>query len=366
LPSFLLTIDVEDWFQVENLRPWIPFSTWDSRELRVEANVHKLLDLFDDAKLDDGSWKLEARSSNLEGRNSFAPSFDSMDSTDSKDPKDSIDPTDPTPPPTTKKVRCTFFILGWIAKRLPHLVREIATRGHEVASHGSSHRMCNGLPDSELRSELSGSKHLLEDIIGTQVAGFRAPNFSIDDRVLSVLQEVGYRYDSSYNNFSLHGRYGKISLNGNRCGIAHKLPSDFFELPISNLPLFSFPTLRNLGNLAHLKHLFLPWGGGAYFRLMPLTVFRQGVKSILSRDHAYLFYMHPWEVDPGQPRVGAANLGRRFRHYTNLDNAMQKLKDFTRDFDFCRFLSCRGYLDSQAAFLRTHATVPSVQGLHIE
>ena len=137
----------------------------------------------------------------------------------------------------------TFFVLGWIAKRLPHLVREIATRGHEVASHGHSHRMCNGLADSELRSELGDSKHLLEDITGTEVAGFRAPNFSVDDRVLSILQESGYRYDSSYNNFSLHGRYGKISLNGNRAGIAHKLSEYFFELPISNLPFFNFSQL---------------------------------------------------------------------------------------------------------------------------
>ena len=250
MPSFLLTIDVEDWFQVENLRPWMPFSTWDSRELRVEANVHKLLDLFDGVKPDAGSRKPEARSSKLEGSNSPAPSLDSTDPTDSIDSidsTDSIDPTDSTQPSAVKKVRCTFFILGWIAKRLPHLVREIATRGHEVASHGQSHRMCNGLADSDLRSELGDSKHLLEDITGTEVAGFRAPNFSIDDRVLSILQESGYRYDSSYNNFSLHGRYGKISLNGNRAGIAHKLSNDFFELPISNLPLF-------LSNFRHFRH----------------------------------------------------------------------------------------------------------------
>ena len=107
-------------------------------------------------------------------------------------------------------------MLGWLAKRLPQLVREIAARGHEVASHGNSHRMCSPLDDAELKEDLGGSKRLLEDITGAEVAGFRAPNFSVDDRVLAIIRDCGYRYDSSYNSFALHGRYGKISLNGNR------------------------------------------------------------------------------------------------------------------------------------------------------
>jgi polysaccharide deacetylase family protein (PEP-CTERM system associated) len=329
LSSFLLTIDVEDWFQVENLRPWMPFSTWDSRELRVEANVHKLLDLFDGVKPDAGN-------SNLEARDSLAP------------PLDSTDPTDSTQPSAVKKVRCTFFILGWIAKRLPHLVREIATRGHEVASHGQSHRMCNGLADSDLRSELGDSKHLLEDITGTEVAGFRAPNFSIDDRVLSILQESGYRYDSSYNNFSLHGRYGKISLNGNRAGIAHKLSNDFFELPISNLPLFSFPILGNLGILAHYRHFVIPFGGGAYFRLMPLTMFIMGVRSILKKEAAYVFYMHPWEIDAGQPKVEQASRFSRFKHYKNIETTEAKLEMLIESFADCRFAACKDYVTDGA------------------
>ena len=152
---FLITIDVEDWFQVENLRPWNPVSSWDSRELRVERNVRRLLDLFDEV-------------------GAALPS---------------------------NSLRATFFVLGWIAERLPGLVREIAARGHEVASHGQSHRMCRPLPDAELKGELEDSKRLLEDIVGKEVAGFRAPNFSVDDRVLGLIAESGYRYDSSYNNF---------------------------------------------------------------------------------------------------------------------------------------------------------------------
>jgi peptidoglycan-N-acetylglucosamine deacetylase len=392
LPSFLLTIDVEDWFQVENLRPWIPFSTWDSRELRVEANVHKLLDLFDGVKLESGNEKFKARSSNLEGRNSFAPSFDSMDSTDSKDPKDSIDSN---PPPITIKVRGTFFVLGWIAKRLPHLVREIAKRGHEVASHGQSHRMCNGLAESDLYNELGDSKHLLEDITGTEVAGFRAPNFSVDDRVLSALQKSGYRYDSSYNNFSLHGRYGQIRLNGNRCGIAHELSSDFFELPISNLPFLSVPMLGAFsfrqfrsgfatsdyargqgagrfesaaytavcehcerpatppsgvrrGYETTYRHFPLPWGGGAYFRLMPLSIFAMGVRFILRKEGAYIFYMHPWEIDFGQPKVKQASPGSRFKHYKNIATTEAKLKRLIGRFADCRFVACKDYVNDGA------------------
>jgi polysaccharide deacetylase family protein (PEP-CTERM system associated) len=268
---FLLTIDVEDWFQVENLRPWNPPSTWGSRDSRVEVNVQRLLDLFDDI-------------------------FQS---------------------PSTKKVHCTFFVLGWVAERMPHLVHEIAARGHEVASHGSSHRMCDRLSDAELRNEVVDSKHLLEDIVGQEVIGFRAPNFSIDDRVLSILQASGYRYDSSYNNFALHGRYGKIHLNGIREGIACRLSDDFFELPLSNLSIHQHQGFRP--SASRIKHtvesgFVLPWSGGAYFRLIPLKIFAMGVRSILSAVKAYVFYLHPWEIDPGQPRFRGPGWGRRFRH----------------------------------------------------
>ena len=293
VPHFLITIDVEDWFQVENLRPWNPPAAWDSRELRVEANVHALLDLFDG------------------------------------------------------KVRATFFVLGWLAERLPHLVREIAARGHEVASHGSSHRLCRPLSDAELRDELASSKRLLEDITGTEVRGFRAPNFSVDDRVLDLVRECGYRYDSSYNSFSLHGRYGKITLNGQpRAGIAYELNDDFFELPVSNLPLSSISILGTLGHLKHFRYFHLPWSGGAYFRLMPLGVFLRGVRAILDRDGAYVFYMHPWEIDPEQPRGGQPSPAARFKHYTNLEKTMGKLRGMLEAFADCRFVSCREYINA--------------------
>jgi peptidoglycan-N-acetylglucosamine deacetylase len=343
MPSFLLTIDVEDWFQVENLRPWIPFSTWDSRELRVEANVNWLLDLFDSFKLpelqtEDGHAPCAAhpappslKDNPVNPAGKFSGSAPRSNPTNSTNPKS----------PTNRSLRATFFVLGWVAKRLPHLVREIAARGHEVASHGFNHQMCKRLSKAELREELDKSKRLLEGITGTEVSGFRAPNFSIDDRVLSMLQETGYRYDSSFNNFSLHGRYGKISLNGQpRIGKAYKMSEGFFEIPVSNL---SLATLVTLGT-RNFSHFPLPWSGGAYFRLMPLSMFSMGVRSILKSESAYVFYMHPWEIDSGQPRVEQASMFARFKHYANLATTREKLKRMVEQFACCHFANCGEYI----------------------
>jgi polysaccharide deacetylase family protein (PEP-CTERM system associated) len=327
-PCFILTIDVEDWFQVENLRPWFPHENWSGCELRVERNVNMLLDLFDQAS----SELIAHRKSVPKGDGENRPSLSA----------------------TSYQLRATFFVLGWIAERLPHLVREIAARGHEVASHGYSHRMCSQLPVAELREDLVKSKHILEDILGVEVAGFRAPNFSVDDRVLKLVAEAGYSYDSSYNNFDLHGRYGKISLNGQpKNSIAHKLSDNFFELPISNLPLITFPIL---GTLAHFRQSHLPWGGGAYFRLVPQFIFMSGVRRILNRSGAYSFYMHPWEIDPGQPKVRQASYGSRFKHYTNLTKTAGRLQDMIREFVSCRFLSCREYIENVS-------DTPAVRGI---
>lgn len=342
--DFLITIDVEDWFQVENLRPWNPPALWGSRELRVERNTHALLDLFDDIKLEAGSRKLEAK-------DGFAPSCLKGN------PENPVNPVGHpfTPAPCavrrapSSSVRCTFFVLGWVARRLPHLVRAIAARGHEVASHGSSHRMCIPLGDAELREDLLGSKRLLEDLLGAEVAGFRAPNFSVDDRVLDIVRECGYRYDSSYNSFALHGRYGKVSLNGNRAGIAHRVAEDFFELPVSNLS-FGLPSLKPQASSRSKRPgaagCVLPWSGGAYFRLVPLWVFQAGVQAILDRDGAYVFYMHPWEIDPGQPHVKQASMASRFKHYTNLRKTRDRLQRMMEGFADCRFVRCREYLKS--------------------
>ena len=207
---FLITVDVEDWFQVENFKPWIPFETWGWRELRIEKNVHRLLDLFDSISLPA----------------SGSGSMSSANTDESAIRNDTISP------------KATFFVLGWVAEKFPHLVREIIARGHEVASHGCYHVLLKKMTATVLRKDLSESRKRLEDTTGNAVRGFRAPSFAIDNDIIDLIAESGYFYDSSYNSFSLHGRYGKISLNGHaKIGIAHRMSDCLFELPISNLKI---------------------------------------------------------------------------------------------------------------------------------
>ncbi|GBC59241.1 polysaccharide deacetylase [Desulfonema ishimotonii] len=282
----MLSVDVEDWFQVENFKPYIPFSDWPSYELRVEKNTHRLLDLFDAHCVCGGR----------------------------------------------EKPRATFFMLGWLAERLPLLVREIHRRGHEVASHGYYHNLCPREEPSRLMWDLTKSKKLLEDIIGAPVTGYRAPSFSITEDILKRIEDCGYGYDSSFNSFDMNSRYGKVRLDHlEKRGIAVRVSENFRELPVSNLSVGT--------------HV-LPLGGGGYFRLIPAPVFRWGIRAILNRDQAYLFYMHPWEVDPEQPRVSQASAMSRFRHYLNLDKTFSRLRQFFYTFEDCRFVSCRQYLDA--------------------
>jgi len=290
--SILLTFDVEDWFQVENFREYIPFSSWPECELRVEKNVHKILDLLDSIELN----------------NSINP----------MNPINSINP------------KATFFILGWIAKRLPHLVREIQARDHEVASHGYEHKLCRDQSVYDLKIDLVKSKKLLEDLIGNPIYGYRAPSFSIDNGILKIVEEAGYSYDSSFNSFKLNRRYGQISLtNDGNNGIYHQISEKFYELPISNL---------KIGNQV------IPWGGGGYFRLMPLPLFKRGVEKILKKKGAYLFYLHPWEIDSDQPKVSEIARSFKFRHYLNLDKTYRKLSMFLKSFKGRRFPTCMEFL----------------------
>lgn len=284
----LLTIDVEDWFQVENLKGAMPFSSWPSQELRVERNVHTLLDSIDSAS-----------SCN-----------------------DGVGPSE--------KTRATFFVLGWIAERLPHVVREIHARGHEIASHGFRHDLCNTLTSSDLRNDLSDSKKLLEDITGSAVFGYRAPSFSISEETLKIVEDCGYMYDSSFNSLSLNKRYGQIDLSKfTKKGIAARVSGCFYEVPISNL---------GIGKRV------IPWGGGGYFRLIPLPVFTFGVELILKRENAYVFYIHPWEIDPGQPRVTEVSALHRFRHYHNLDKNSSRFRTFLKKIPSTALVSCKEYL----------------------
>lgn len=293
-PCFLLTIDVEDWFQVENFKKWITFDSWSTRELRVEKNTYLILDLLDSIELKPASAAIPKHGGN--------------------------------------SIKATFFILGWIAERLPGLVKEIKDRGHEVASHGFDHNLASGQDRRELKQDLITSKNILEDIIGVPVCGYRAPSFSIDDDSLKIIEDCGYLYDSSYNSFAMHGRYGQASFSDKkRQGMAIRMSDSFYELPISNL---------SIGN-----NVF-PLGGGAYFRLFPLSFFKFGIKMIIEKKSAYLFYMHPWELDPQQPRVDEANMSFKFRHYANLKKCRSRLNKLLKAFLHCDFITCRQYLES--------------------
>jgi len=349
----LLTIDVEDWFQVENFKPYIPFSSWPERELRVEQNTHRMLDLFDSCELAEKPGRLEGGKLGANAKlddqnkeliepnqlNNSSESVYSSRQTTSKShaaaPGSNKQHTTYNKP--TKKIRCTFFVLGWLADRLPSLVREIQSRGHEIASHGYHHNLPDRLPAAELKMDLTDSKKRLEDLIGSPVSGYRAPSFAINDDILKIIEDCGYLYDSSYNSFGLHDRYGRISLNGcGKFGIAYELSKNFYELPLSNVMV---------------NGRFLPLGGGAYFRLIPLALFNLGIKSILRKEDAYVFYMHPWELDPGQPRVREATLQFRFRHYTGLNRSSEKLRKLIKEFSHCGFITCSRYLKLNGGLL---------------
>lgn len=286
----LLTFDIEDWFQVENFKPFIPFSSWQNYELRVEKNVHLLLDLLDSINRSAG------------GLQDYE----------------------------TKNVpKGTFFVLGWIAERLPHLVQEIYDRGHEIASHGYNHRLCQEESIKDLKADLERSKKLLEDMVGAPVYGYRAPNFSISKEILKIIWDCGYLYDSSYNSYRLNKRYGNLELFNSHNGSIHKISDSFYEIPISNLKIG--------------KRIF-HWGGGGYFRLIPGNVFNLGVNFILKRSEAYIFYIHPWEFDPDQPKINGISSFLKFRHYYNLNNTLKKFQNFLNTFKNYNFLSCLEYL----------------------
>ena len=336
--SILLTIDVEDWFQVENFKQYIPFPSWPSYELRVEKNTHRLLDLLD-------SQQSGVRSQQSISTNSTIKSNQACQSC-----------------LTTNSPKATFFVLGWIAERLPHLVREIHARGHEVASHGYLHNLCNQQSHEELKKDLIDSKKLLEDIIGAPVFGYRAPSFAINNDILKIIEDCGYLYDSSYNSFAMNSRYGHIDISQNkRKGIAIQISktdhatstkssiinhqsSILYELPISNLQFSPLPRMSGRSYGVNIQYLTFPWGGGGYFRLIPFRLFKLGVQSILKKENAYLFYMHPWELDPEQPRVAEASKFFKFRHYINLNKTASKLLSFITAFKKCRFITCHDYL----------------------
>ena len=217
-------------------------------------------------------------------------------------------------------VRSTFFVLGWVAERHPGLVRRIADGGHEIASHGYAHRLVYDQTLTAFRDDVRKAKHLLEDAAGRQVHGYRAPSYSITPRslwALDVLIEEGYTYDASI--FPIrHDRYG-IPVS----------PREPFFIERGDKGLMEVP-----GSTVRVGPLNLPIAGGGYFRILPYEWTRRGIARLnRTEQRPAVFYLHPWEIDPEQPRLAAGWLSR-FRHYRNLDKTEQRLRALLGEFRF--------------------------------
>lgn len=251
-----LSFDVEEWFQVENLRSVFPRESWNSQQSRVCESTKRILDLLSE-----------------------------------------------------NGISATFFILGCIAEKFPDLVKDISSQGHEVASHGYSHAMNDGLSRECIFQDISRSKKLLEDISGKEVVGYRAPSFSINEDLLEVLADLGFVYDSSFHDFGSHDRYGHLGSCHTQEPFIH--PTGIIEIPIS--------ICRFLG-------MKVPIGGGGYFRLLPFSIYSVLVRKQIGRTGLLAFYLHPWEIDDGQPRVRIRPRSYEFRHYVNIENTYEKLQ----------------------------------------
>ena len=218
--------------------------------------------------------------------------------------------------------KATFFTLGWIAERYPQLVRRIVDNGHELASHGYGHQRASDLTPAEFRADIVRAKRILEDLGGVAVRGYRAPSFSINQAnwwAVEELENAGYVYSSSIYPVR-HDHYGMPD--------APRFPhrpngaDGILELPPTTLPLLG----RNL-----------PAAGGGWFRLLPYAMSRWMLRRVNRQDRApCMFYFHPWELDPGQPRQAGLSARTRFRHYVNLQRMPDRLRRLLNDFEWDR------------------------------
>jgi polysaccharide deacetylase family protein (PEP-CTERM system associated) len=218
------------------------------------------------------------------------------------------------------EVKATFFVLGWVAERHPDLVRRIVGEGHELASHGYGHRLVYDQTPKAFREDVRRAKSLLEDASGTAVLGYRAPSYSVTPRslwALDILIEEGYRYDSSI--FPIrHDRYG-IPLSPRHPYLLERASGTLVEAPAST---------------TRVGPINLPIAGGGYFRILPYEWTRWGISRVNRLERLpTIFYLHPWEIDPDQPRLKAGMLSR-FRHYRHLGETEARLRRLLNDFSF--------------------------------
>lgn len=267
-PVNAMTIDVEDYFQVSAMEPYVDRADWDRVTPRVENNTHRILDML-----------------------------------------------------AAHDTRATFFTLGWVAERFPDLLRRMVAEGHEVASHGWSHvRVVNQTPD-EFRADVVRTKALLEEVTGQRVRGYRAASYSIGrDNLwaLDILDETGHDYSSSI--FPIHhDLYGMPE--------APRFPFHPDGLSLLEIPV----TTVMIGERK------LPFSGGGWFRLLPYAAFRWALRRVNSKDgKSAVFYFHPWEIDPDQPRQKGISARTRFRHYLNLSRTEARLNRLLGEFRWGR------------------------------
>lgn len=259
------SVDVEDWFCVYNFSKVISYDQWDACELRVVTNTRRILSIL----------------------NKY-------------------------------NIKATFFILGWVADRCPELTKEIASEGHEIATHGYAHLLVKQLTPQCFEQDLVRSLEAIKKGTDISVKGFRAPSFSVTPEkswIFQILAKHGIRYDSSLFPVVFHPDYANADVSLH----IHKITDDIIEFPMSCF------------NKASLN---LPCSGGGYFRLFPYAYTKYALTSCNKQQRPVVFYVHPWELDPSQPRVNNVSRLKRFRHYFNLEHTEKKLEKLFTDFQF--------------------------------
>lgn len=284
-PSHFFTVDVEEYFQVKALESAVPREEWLSHTSRVARSIDVLLDSL-----------------------------------------------------ARHNARGTFFVLGWLAKHRPEVVRSIAAAGHEIASHGFWHERVTTLTPETFRKDLRESKGALEDLTGVAVLGYRAPSFSIIpgwEWAFDALIEEGFRYDSSLFPIRRRG-YGYPSAMRTP-HVIRRAAGSIAEFPLATVSFFNFP---------------VPAAGGGYLRQFPLAVTRQAFRDASARGVPATFYIHPWEIDPEQPRLPVSTLNR-IRHYRGLDGVLGRIEHLLEEFSFDTIASYLPQLEAQHADLTT-------------
>ena len=283
--SHFFTVDVEEYFQVKALESAVARADWIAQPSRLARSIDDLL-----ARLDRYS------------------------------------------------ATGTFFVLGWIAKHRPEVVRDIAAAGHEIASHGYWHERVTALGRDAFREDVRSSKQVLEDLVGKEVVGYRAPSFSIIpgcEWAFDVLLEEGYGYDSSL--FPIRRR-GYGYPNAPRIPHVIQRPAGFLaEFPLATTSILSYP---------------VPAAGGGYLRQFPLGIIRRAFREASARAEPATFYIHPWEIDPGQPRLPVSALNR-IRHYRGLDATLGRIDSLLEEFSFTTIASHLSALEASHGTLLT-------------